>query len=81
VQNDINPGNVMLPADFSRAVLIDFDSARPEGYKFTAMDKFHTTGFSRDKMEVSELEGDLYGLERIRLWLEDPEAVEVPFDS
>ena len=76
-QNDVNPANVMLPADLSRAVLIDFDSARPEGHVFGRFDKYGTPGFSVsvDNMKIAERKNDLHGLERIRLWLEDPGAL------
>ncbi|KAK4702515.1 hypothetical protein P7C70_g3707, partial [Phenoliferia sp. Uapishka_3] len=76
IHNDINPGNIMLPADDSRAVLIDFDSAIPEGYRFNSKDRRYTARFSLDVLEVSERRNDLYGLERIRMWLEDPKSVE-----
>ncbi|KAK4700576.1 hypothetical protein P7C70_g5667, partial [Phenoliferia sp. Uapishka_3] len=75
IHNDVNPGNIILPADLSRAVLIDFDSSRPEGYKFCDSDRRYTEGFSKEELDISEKENDLYGLERIRLWLEDPRLV------
>ena len=44
-QNNVKSANVMLSADLSRAVLIDFDSARPEGHVFGKFSKYGTFGF------------------------------------
>lgn len=66
----------LLTADFSRAVLIDFDAARPDGYRFTGSDKRGDIGFMRqfEELTVSEKENHLFARRRLRLWLEDPKA-------
>ncbi|KAL8276572.1 hypothetical protein RQP46_010995 [Phenoliferia psychrophenolica] len=74
VHNDVNPHNIALTSEF-RSVLIDFDAARPEGYIFNAWDKRGTARYGRAGVKVSERANDLFGLERLREWIVDPEAM------
>ncbi|RBR14431.1 uncharacterized protein FIESC28_07667 [Fusarium coffeatum] len=65
--NDLNPSNIMMDANDS-AVIIDFDSCAVEGGELR---KLGTPGWSKNAgdMKVSARENDLYGLEKIREWL------------
>jgi serine/threonine protein kinase len=66
VHNDINPGNICIDED-GRAVIIDFNSARPTGERLGL--RGGTTGFCRDT-KISEEQNDLYGLRAIRAHLQ-----------
>ncbi|KAK3689364.1 serine/threonine kinase [Podospora appendiculata] len=67
VHNDINPSNIMLD-DSGTAVIIDFDSCRPEGEKVGI--KGGSYGWSLEDMTHSRRENDEYGLEQMRKFVE-----------
>jgi serine/threonine protein kinase len=78
-QNDINPRNIVLTSDLSRAVLIDFDSMQKEGYLFVegAGDKHGTYGWMKEyRYRVAEKENDLHALAVLKRYL-DGETIEV----
>ncbi|KAK3317591.1 serine/threonine kinase [Cercophora scortea] len=67
VHNDINSSNIMVD-DKGNAVIIDFDSCRPEGE--TMGIKNGSPGWSLEDMTHAKRENDEYGLERMRKFLE-----------
>ena len=72
----MNPHIIGLADNFTRAVLIDFDGARPEDYVFVVRDmKPGMAGYGVQEMKFSKRANDLFGLESLREWLEDPLAM------
>ncbi|KAI1169795.1 kinase-like protein [Nemania sp. FL0916] len=69
--NDLKPSNILLDKD-RMPVLIDFGSCRPFGARLM---QGGTPGWSNPERLVmaSDKEHDLFGLEKIREWLGDPD--------
>lgn len=77
-QNDLNASNIMFTdSSLSHVVLIDFDSARPLGYKFVKNDKTGTHGWMlADSLDLSKEENDEFGLGALERYLKDPKKFE-----
>ncbi|KAI1781512.1 kinase-like protein [Hypoxylon cercidicola] len=69
--NDLKPSNILLDED-NLPVLIDFGSCRPFGERLM---EGGTPGWCNPEKLVmfSDKEHDLFGLDRIREWLDDPD--------
>ncbi|CDF37012.1 unnamed protein product [Chondrus crispus] len=61
--NDINPSNIMISEE-NTAVIIDFDSCRPEGEPLG--DKSGTEGWADSSATLSLPGNDQYSFERVR---------------
>lgn len=59
IRNDIKPENLIFDED-DRLVLIDFDSARPKGYRLGL--KGSTEGFANLNSELAVEENDLFAM-------------------
>jgi serine/threonine protein kinase len=69
--NDINPANIMVN-DAGMPVLVDFGSCREIGKQMGC--SRGTDGWVEDidNYEISEASHDIFGLEKIRAWLDNP---------
>lgn len=65
VHNDINPCNIMFQGD--SPVIIDFDSARPQGHDLSLVKRTH--GWHNQKAKVALPINDLAALREIEFWL------------
>ncbi|KAJ5455176.1 hypothetical protein N7475_010297 [Penicillium sp. IBT 31633x] len=65
VHNDINPCNIMFQGDIP--VIIDFDSARPQGHDLSLVKRTH--GWHDQKAKVALPINDLAALQEIEFWL------------
>ncbi|KAL3473066.1 kinase-like domain-containing protein [Aspergillus californicus] len=68
--NDINPNNIMVRGDGS-PVLIDFDSCQPHG---KILQLLGTQGWCEQLSPTSEKKHDLFSLNKLKKWLQDPDC-------
>ncbi|KAF9893932.1 hypothetical protein FE257_008903 [Aspergillus nanangensis] len=69
VHNDINPANIMLDADGSTLILIDFDSCRYIGEPLRSTDTKRTHHWHDLAVEISLEKNDLDAFKELRIWL------------
>ncbi|KAI0007740.1 kinase-like protein [Xylariaceae sp. FL0662B] len=67
--NNLNPGNIMLDAD-NMPVLIDFSICQPFGAELM---RSGAVGWVVEEFLRSQKEHDIFGLDRMRRWLADPD--------
>ncbi|KAJ5780600.1 hypothetical protein N7457_005760 [Penicillium paradoxum] len=65
VHNDLNPCNIMFQGD--TPVIIDFDSARPQGHSLNLVKRTH--GWHDGKVKVATPMNDIAALREIQCWL------------
>ncbi|KAL2119939.1 hypothetical protein VTJ04DRAFT_6900 [Mycothermus thermophilus] len=66
--NDINPDNIMIRDEL--AVLIDFGSCAPYG---SGLQSLGSPGWYEELFYTSEAKHDMYALNKMRTWLDNPE--------
>ena len=65
--NDIHPENIMVKNNLP--VLIDFGSCQPFGKRLQLLS---TLGWCKETFSTSEQEHDVYSMDKLRNWLQDP---------
>ncbi|KAF2966208.1 hypothetical protein GQX73_g7371 [Xylaria multiplex] len=71
IHNDLNPSNIMID-DADKAIIIDFDSCKPEGEKLSG--KSGTPGWTVDGAKFAVRENDFYALEKIDAFLKQADS-------
>lgn len=69
--NDINPANILVNSD-NLPVLVDFGSCREIGEKLTTCRGTPGWVDDEDDYSTSEMQHDIFAIEKIRAWLEKP---------